>query len=125
MYPDPLPPNSTSLHYRNTCHIPLTHTSLTMACYHLQRALDAKGDALLEMPTGTGKTVTILALITSYQLAHPETGKLIYCTRTVRDDILRTLPCYACSSRLDMSAPAASSSPSPPTPPPPPPSTGA
>lgn len=35
------------------------------------------------MPTGTGKTITLLALITSYQLAHPEIGKLVYCTRTV------------------------------------------
>ena len=38
---------------------------------------------LLQMPTGTGKTITLLSLITSYQLAHPEVGKLIYCTRTV------------------------------------------
>ena len=49
----------------------------------LKRALDAKGDAILEMPTGTGKTVCLLALITSYQYAKPETGNLIYCTRTV------------------------------------------
>uniref|UniRef100_A0A7S2WST0 DNA 5'-3' helicase n=1 Tax=Mucochytrium quahogii TaxID=96639 RepID=A0A7S2WST0_9STRA len=49
----------------------------------LKRALDAKGSCLLEMPTGTGKTVSLLALITSYQFAHPETGKLVYCTRTV------------------------------------------
>lgn len=35
------------------------------------------------MPTGTGKTITLLSLITSYKLAHPEIGKLIYCTRTV------------------------------------------
>ena len=35
------------------------------------------------MPTGTGKTITLLSLITSYQLAHPECGKLVYCTRTV------------------------------------------
>ena len=35
------------------------------------------------MPTGTGKTVCVLSLVTSYQLAHPEMGKLIYCTRTV------------------------------------------
>ena len=35
------------------------------------------------MPTGTGKTITLLSLITSYQLAHLEVGKLIYCTRTV------------------------------------------
>eukprot|EP00898_Chlorokybus_atmophyticus_P001467 jgi/Chlat1/2320/Chrsp17S00174 len=49
----------------------------------LKRCLDAKGHCLLEMPTGTGKTITLLSLITSYQLAHAEIGKLIYCTRTV------------------------------------------
>lgn len=50
----------------------------------LKQALDAPAHGVLEMPTGTGKTVTLLSLITSYQLAHPETtGKLIYCTRTV------------------------------------------
>jgi len=49
----------------------------------LKMALDAKGNGVLEMPTGTGKTVTLFSLITSYQLAHPEIGKLIYCTRTV------------------------------------------
>lgn len=38
---------------------------------------------LAQMPTGTGKTITLLSLITSYQLAHPEIGKLVYCTRTV------------------------------------------
>ena len=37
----------------------------------------------LQMPTGTGKTITLLSLVTSYQLAHPEVGKLVYCTRTV------------------------------------------
>jgi DNA excision repair protein ERCC-2 len=35
------------------------------------------------MPTGTGKTVCLIALITSYQFQYPQTGKLIYCTRTV------------------------------------------
>lgn len=49
----------------------------------VKRALDAKGDGLLEMPTGTGKTVSILSIIMAYQAAHPEVGKLIYCTRTV------------------------------------------
>ena len=39
--------------------------------------------ATAQMPTGTGKTITLLSLITSYQLAHPEVGKLVYCTRTV------------------------------------------
>lgn len=49
----------------------------------LKRALDAKGHAVLEMPTGTGKTVTLFSLITSYQFANPHVGRLIYCTRTV------------------------------------------
>ncbi|KAJ7531329.1 hypothetical protein O6H91_14G040900 [Diphasiastrum complanatum] len=65
----------------------------------LKRALDAKGHCLLEMPTGTGKTITLLSLITSYQLATPSVGKLIYCTRTVHEmekvlDELRTLQAY-------------------------------
>jgi DNA excision repair protein ERCC-2 len=39
---------------------------------------------LLQMPTGTGKTITLLSLVTAYQLAHPgKLSKLVYCTRTV------------------------------------------
>ena len=49
----------------------------------LKRSLDARGHSMLEMPTGTGKTITLLSLITSYQRAHPEMGKLVYCTRTI------------------------------------------
>ena len=49
----------------------------------LKQTLDAGGHCLLEMPTGTGKTVCLLSLITSYQMAHPNCGKLVYCTRTV------------------------------------------
>ena len=51
--------------------------------YLLKKAIDAKGHALLEMPTGTWKTVCLVSLITSYQFQYPQTGKLIYCTRTV------------------------------------------
>jgi len=50
----------------------------------LKQTLDAGGHCLLEMPTGTGKTVCLLSLITSYQMANPnDCGKLVYCTRTV------------------------------------------
>lgn len=49
----------------------------------LKQTLDAGGHCLLEMPTGTGKTVCLLSLITSYQFANPSAGKLVYCTRTV------------------------------------------
>ena len=54
--------------------------------YKLKKALDARGPCILEMPSGTGKTVSLLSLITSYQAAHPESvRKLIYCSRTVSE----------------------------------------
>uniref|UniRef100_UPI00358E0210 general transcription and DNA repair factor IIH helicase subunit XPD isoform X2 n=1 Tax=Myxine glutinosa TaxID=7769 RepID=UPI00358E0210 len=50
----------------------------------LKRTLDAKGHGVLEMPSGTGKTVSLLSLIVAYQKVHPEeVSKLIYCSRTV------------------------------------------
>ncbi|KAG7393803.1 General transcription and DNA repair factor IIH helicase subunit XPD [Phytophthora boehmeriae] len=49
----------------------------------LKRALDAQGHCMLEMPTGTGKTVSLLSLVLAYKYKHPTAGKLIYCTRTV------------------------------------------
>jgi DNA excision repair protein ERCC-2 len=73
----------------------------------LKHALDAKGSALLEMPTGgfspqhhsslvgTGKTVCLISLITSYQFAHPDVGKLIYCTRTVPEMVKVHLLAFA------------------------------
>ncbi|KAK9924017.1 hypothetical protein M0R45_032407 [Rubus argutus] len=55
----------------------------------LKRALDAKGHCLLEMPTGTGKTIALLSLITGYILCKPQNQnsvkKFIYCTRTVHE----------------------------------------
>nr|CAG4641470.1 EOG090X01B4 [Eurycercus lamellatus] len=50
----------------------------------LKHALDAKGHCLLEMPSGTGKTTTLLSLIVAYMKAFPlELTKLVYCSRTV------------------------------------------
>ncbi|XP_017794455.1 PREDICTED: TFIIH basal transcription factor complex helicase XPD subunit [Habropoda laboriosa] len=50
----------------------------------LKRGLDAKGHCLLEMPSGTGKTITLLSLIVAYMLENPlDITKLIYCSRTV------------------------------------------
>ena len=55
----------------------------------LKRALDLKGHCLLEMPTGIGKTIALLSLITGYILSKPQNQnsvkKLIYCTRTVHE----------------------------------------
>lgn len=43
-----------------------------------------QGHCLLEMPSGTGKTITLLSLIVAYMLEHPlDVTKLIYCSRTV------------------------------------------
>ncbi|PNF15641.1 TFIIH basal transcription factor complex helicase XPD subunit [Cryptotermes secundus] len=50
----------------------------------LKKGLDAKGHCLLEMPSGTGKTVSLLSLIVAYMIANPlSVTKLIYCSRTV------------------------------------------
>lgn len=66
----------------------------------LKRALDAKGHCLLEMPSGTGKTISLLSLTVSYLLAFPQTlNKLIYCSRTIPEiekviEELRKLKAY-------------------------------
>lgn len=40
---------------------------------------------MLEMPSGTGKTVSLLSLIVAYQRSSPEPRKLIYCSRTMSE----------------------------------------
>lgn len=49
----------------------------------LKRTLDAGGHCVLEMPSGTGKTVSLLSLIIAYTRHYPDRRKLIYCSRTV------------------------------------------
>ncbi|CAI2349832.1 unnamed protein product [Caenorhabditis sp. 36 PRJEB53466] len=50
----------------------------------VKKALDARGHGLLEMPSGTGKTVSLLSLVLAYMLAYPEKlEKLVYCSRTI------------------------------------------
>ncbi|KNZ52017.1 uncharacterized protein VP01_372g5 [Puccinia sorghi] len=49
----------------------------------LKRTLDLGGHCVLEMPSGTGKTISLLSLIVAYQLYYPERRKLVYCSRTV------------------------------------------
>ncbi|KAL3468043.1 putative TFIIH complex helicase Rad3 [Aspergillus heterothallicus] len=51
----------------------------------LKKTLDAGGHCVLEMPSGTGKTVTLLSLIIAYQQHKPEHRKLIYCSRTMSE----------------------------------------
>ncbi|KAM0277973.1 hypothetical protein ACHAQH_005427 [Verticillium albo-atrum] len=49
------------------------------------QTLDAGGHCVLEMPSGTGKTVSLLSLIIAYQQHYPEHRKLIYCSRTMSE----------------------------------------
>ena len=46
---------------------------------YMKKTLDSTGHALLEMPTGTGKTVCLLALLTSY-LSHRTKYKKVIIT---------------------------------------------
>ena len=73
----------------------------------LKRTLDVGGHCVLEMPSGTGKTISLLSLIISYQQHSLEPRKLIYCSRTVPEiekalaelkrlmEYRKTLPQYA------------------------------
>ena len=49
----------------------------------LKQILDDDGHGILEMPTGTGKTVCLLSLILSVIKYKKRNFKLIYCTRTI------------------------------------------
>ena len=56
----------------------------------LKGALDESLDklsrqAFLEMPTGTGKTISLLSLIIAYQEHHKLQEKFIYCCRTINE----------------------------------------
>ncbi|KMV65916.1 Rad3-like DNA repair helicase [Encephalitozoon cuniculi EcunIII-L] len=52
----------------------------------VKRSLDNKGHCLIEMPSGTGKTVALLSMTISYQLHMKSKNvhfKVVYCSRTV------------------------------------------
>ncbi|PWV13656.1 putative TFIIH basal transcription factor complex helicase subunit [Trypanosoma cruzi] len=52
----------------------------------LKKGLDQGGHIVLEMPSGTGKTTTLLSLLIAYIHYHAdEKRKVIYCTRTVEE----------------------------------------
>lgn len=50
----------------------------------IKKALDAQGHCLVEMPSGTGKTVSLLSIVIAYMLRFPDRlDKLVYCSRTI------------------------------------------
>ena len=58
----------------------------------LSGTLDGGGHCVLEMPSGTGKTISLLSLIVAYQQYYPEHRKLIYCSSKRNDS--KTLALY-------------------------------
>ncbi|SCU90414.1 LADA_0F03906g1_1 [Lachancea dasiensis] len=51
----------------------------------IKKTLDAGGNSILEMPSGTGKTVSLLSLAVAYQTHYSEHRKIIYCSRTMSE----------------------------------------
>lgn len=51
----------------------------------IKKTLDVGGNCILEMPSGTGKTVSLLSLTVAYQMFFPEKRKIIYCSRTMSE----------------------------------------
>lgn len=44
---------------------------------YLKKCLDNQGHGIIEMPTGTGKTVSLLSLFTSYISTYPDRFKRV------------------------------------------------
>lgn len=51
----------------------------------IKKTLDVGGNSILEMPSGTGKTVSLLSLTIAYQMHYPEHRKIVYCSRTMSE----------------------------------------
>lgn len=51
----------------------------------IKKTLDVGGNCILEMPSGTGKTVSLLSLAVAYQQFYPEHRKIVYCSRTMSE----------------------------------------
>lgn len=51
----------------------------------IKKTLDVGGNSILEMPSGTGKTVSLLSLTVAYQMHYPEHRKVVYCSRTMSE----------------------------------------
>ena len=51
-----------------------------------QKLLNDVGHGLIEMPCGTGKTISILSILVSWKMKHKgDVGNIIYCTRTTNE----------------------------------------
>ncbi len=66
----------------------------------LKKTLDVGGHCVLEMPSGTGKTVSLLSLIVAYQQQMPEHRKLIYCSSRLIDVAMSSLQSNICRNHV-------------------------
>lgn len=71
--------------YQCFFHTPRYIQSSIIICAILKKTLDVGGNSILEMPSGTGKTVSLLSLTIAYQMHYPEHRKIIYCSRTMSE----------------------------------------
>ncbi|CUM46745.1 unnamed protein product [Debaryomyces fabryi] len=51
----------------------------------IKKTLDVGGNCILEMPSGTGKTISLLSITVAYQMHYPEHRKVVYCSRTMSE----------------------------------------
>lgn len=51
----------------------------------VKKTLDTGGVSILEMPSGTGKTVSLLSVTVAYQMHYPSHRKIVYCSRTMSE----------------------------------------
>ena len=52
----------------------------------VMKLLNGGGHGLIEMPCGTGKTISILSILVSWKIQHGSSvGKVVYCTRTTNE----------------------------------------
>ena len=63
---------------------PLAST-MCRSANNIYRNLGRRWHCVLEMPSETGKTVSLLSLIVAYRQSFPEPRKLICCSRTMSD----------------------------------------
>ncbi|KAI5960853.1 RAD3 [Candida pseudojiufengensis] len=60
----------------------------------IKKTLDVGGNCILEMPSGTGKTVSLLSLTIAYQIHYPEHRKIVYCSRTMSEIEKALIECH-------------------------------
>lgn len=51
----------------------------------IKKSIDVGGNCILEMPSGTGKTVSLLSVTVAYQMHYKDHRQIVYCSRTMSE----------------------------------------